>query len=91
MSETVKCPRCNRRRKPFGRTILNAVLCRFCTEKSIGARLGRVVLLTHAGKDTVSGKTFDELMAEMEKIGRPRRNIRPADPSRFRMQGQTAG
>ena len=72
MTTAVRCPSCNQRRKPFGRTLLGAVLCRFCTEKRISKRLGRIVLLTPQGKDSRTGQTFEELLAEMERVGRDR-------------------
>lgn len=72
MSETIRCPGCNRRRKAFGQTLLGAVLCRDCTGARISKRLGRVVLLTPQGKDSLSGQTFEELLEEMAAVGRDR-------------------
>lgn len=72
MTNAVRCPDCNQRRKPISRTLLGGPFCRFCTEKRISKRLGRMVLITPQGKDSQTGKTFEELLEEMDEVGKDR-------------------
>lgn len=64
MTNTIRCLGCNRRRVPFAKTLLRSPRCRMCTEKYLADKLGRLVLLSPAGKDSVSGKSFEELAEE---------------------------
>ena len=72
MSNTINCPGCNRRRKALGQTLMGAALCRPCTANRMSKRLGRLVLLTAQGKDSLTGQTFEELLEEMAAVGRDR-------------------
>ena len=70
MSVKVRCCSCGRRRVAFAENITGAAACRFCTERQLAARLGRPVLLSPQGRDSVSGKTFERLLAEANRRGR---------------------
>ena len=70
MSVTVKCGRCGNKRVAFASNVFDSPVCRFCAERWISERLGRVVLLTPRGKDSNSGKTFEQLVDEANRKGR---------------------
>lgn len=70
MSVKVRCSSCGKKRVAFAENITGAAACRFCTERQLSERLGRIVLLTPSGKDSRSGNTFEQLVAEASRRGR---------------------
>ncbi len=55
---------CHSRRVAFAENITGALVCRFCVERQLSEKLGRTVLLTPRGKDSVSGKGVGQLFQE---------------------------
>lgn len=70
MSVTAKCGKCGEKRVVFAHNVFDTPVCRSCAEIWISEKLGRVVLLTPRGKDSRSGKTFEQLVAEANRRGR---------------------
>ena len=63
-SPKAKCCRCGAKRVIFRTNLTGAPLCRYCVETGLSGALGRLVLLSPKGKDSVSGKSYDELWKE---------------------------
>lgn len=64
MSVKMRCSSCGRKRVAFAENLTGAPCCRYCTERQLSEKLGRTVLLTPSGKDSVSGKGVGQLFRE---------------------------